>query len=82
MLQELKFGVDEMKKLFFAGFFLLALQCHASLTLYGVGTLGVMSREGSEKFTKLEKYGGGIGLEYGLFSFLSLALELDYVQGN
>jgi hypothetical protein len=70
-----------MKKFLLASSFIIAFQCQASLKIYSIGTLGVMPREGREKFIKLEKYGGGIGLEYDFFSFFSLGAEFDYVRG-
>lgn len=71
-----------MKKFITASLLLVAVQCQASLELYGVGNLGFMLRETNEKFINFEKYGGGIGVEYHPLSFFSVGGEFEYTRGS
>lgn len=70
-----------MKRILVGCFLMLAAQGYASLTVYGVGELGIMRRQSNtEKFINVEKFGGGLGLEFAL-SFFSIGAEVDYVRG-
>lgn len=71
----------DVKNILFATLLLFAFQSQASLGIYGVGNIGFMVREKEEKFVNFEKYGGGIGLQFQLLSFLYLGAELEYTRG-
>lgn len=61
----------------------IAFQSHASLDIYGVGSMGIFGHYTKESsFIKIDKYSGGLGLQYRLLPFLFLGAELEYTRGN
>ncbi|MCA9508230.1 MAG: hypothetical protein KC505_07420 [Myxococcales bacterium] len=67
-----------MKRLYLFCFLIFSLESQAIFKTYAVGNLGAWYEN---KTAKLEKYGGGLGLEFDLFSMFSVGAEITYTKG-